>query len=112
MSQRSRWYKLDDDHNVVPCADLDEWARFYNDYDRVVKQEYVAGPDRKAYHVSTVFLGLDHRYFDEGPPIVFETMIFGLDHKGEYIERCATWAEALEMHERAKALVKAGGQWS
>ncbi|CDT54045.1 conserved hypothetical protein [Vibrio coralliirubri] len=27
--------------------------------------------------VSTVFLGLDHRHFGEGHPILFETMIFG-----------------------------------
>jgi hypothetical protein len=28
-------------------------------------------------YVSTVFLGIDHNHFGDGPPILFETMIFG-----------------------------------
>jgi hypothetical protein len=27
--------------------------------------------------VSTVFLGIDHRFHGNGPPLLFETMIFG-----------------------------------
>lgn len=27
--------------------------------------------------VSTVWMGLDHNFFGEGPPLIFETMIFG-----------------------------------
>ena len=27
--------------------------------------------------VSTVFLGIDHGLWDEGPPRIFETMVFG-----------------------------------
>jgi len=40
---------------------------------RVVAKTDVAGGSR----VSTVFLGVDHRHFGGGPPLLFETMIFG-----------------------------------
>jgi hypothetical protein len=52
-------------------------------------------------------LGLDHNFSKSGPPIVFETMIFGHDMKDEngneleYQTRCSTYEEALKMHEEA-----------
>ena len=50
---------------------LGGWARLMEDQDyRRVGWDEV-GP----YHVSTVWLGIDHA-FDGGPPIIFETMIF------------------------------------
>ena len=54
-----------------------------------------------------MFLGLNHNFLREGPPILFETMIFGgrLDH---FQNRCATWAEAEAMHAEAVRLVRAG----
>ena len=51
--------------------------------------------------VSTVFLGLDHNHWGRGPPLLFETMIFGAKDGSEYQERCSTWEEAEEMHKRA-----------
>jgi len=48
--------------------------------------------------VSTVFLGLDHNYEQIGPPIVFETMVFGGPLDREQI-RYATADEALVGHE-------------
>jgi hypothetical protein len=32
--------------------------------------------------ISTVFLGLDHRHFGDGPPLLFETMVFGGSRDG------------------------------
>ena len=53
--------------------------------------------------VSTFFLGLDHA-FGGGPPLLFETMIFGMPERSEeYQERCSTWEQAEAMHERAVA---------
>jgi hypothetical protein len=54
--------------------------------------------------VSTVFLGLDHNYEDNGEPILFETMIFGGKHD-QYQTRCSTWDEAIIQHEEACKLV-------
>ena len=76
---------------------------------KVVKQQ-----DIDRFWVSTVFLTRDHNYSDEGPPIVFETMVFArkengeLDMGGEYTDRCATYEEAEQMHKRVCDEVRAG----
>ena len=38
--------------------------------------------------VSTVFLGLDHRWEPDGPPVLYETMIFGGEHDGDMDRYC------------------------
>jgi hypothetical protein len=88
-------------HTAVPCDDTLTWARCFEKHaDRVVGlTEY---PE---VSVSTVFIGIDHRVCGEGPPILFETMVFGGELDGE-LERCSTWDEAVEMHERMVARVK------
>ena len=58
-------------------------------------------------HVSTVFLSLNHA-FGQGPPVLFETMIFGGPHD-DYQERYTTVEEAREGHRRAVELAKGGG---
>lgn len=50
--------------------------------------------------ISTVWLGIDHSFMRDGPPIIFETMIFGYG-EGNYCTRYATEAQALEGHQRA-----------
>lgn len=47
--------------------------------------------------ISTVFLGLDHNYLPDGPPILFETMVF-VGGDGEQCQRYATWDEAAVGH--------------
>lgn len=84
-------YILTDDGRVKP-ATLLEWAKFFESDKRMVQRETVNGAD-----VSTVFLGLDHRFGDDGPPLVFETMVFGglLDQS---CERYSTLDEAKAGH--------------
>ena len=96
------YYLLDNEHNVVPTINVHAWANFFRLPDRIVKQEYI-----EEVKISTVFLGIDHSCTGEGPPIVFETMIFGGEHDG-YQDRCATWVEAEAMHAKAVALVNGG----
>jgi len=55
--------------------------------------------------VSTVWLGLDHQWGD-GPPLIFETMVFGGSIEGE-MERYSTEAEALAGHAAMCAKVRA-----
>lgn len=57
--------------------------------------------------VSTVFIGLDHRMGGDGPPALFETMIFG-GRLDEFQNRCCTWDEAERMHAEAVRLVRGG----
>lgn len=58
------------------------------------------------YRVSTVWLGLNHQ-FGDGPPLIFETMIFGPDSwADEYCERYATEDAARAGHDRAVAILR------
>lgn len=88
-------------HEVVP-ADLMTWSKWFEKSDRTVRKTTIGDVD-----VSTVFIGLDHRFGDAGPPLVFETMIFGGQHD-EYQDRCSTWDEAEAMHAKACKLVTDG----
>lgn len=80
---------------TVPCEDLIEWARWYEQAARDGSRR-VASWEKDGVRVSTVFLAIDHR-FDGGPPLLFETMVFGgpLDNEQE---RYTTWAEAEAGH--------------
>jgi len=96
LKARPHLYRLDGQTPVAMEDDnLSEWGRSFEKGDRIVKREYV-GP----YHVSTVFLAIDHNFAMEGPPILFETMIFSDGAAVDYQDRCSTWDEALEMHRR------------
>lgn len=96
----SRYYILDGKTAVK--TDEVTWARWFESHDRQVARD-VIGP----YRVSTVFLGLDHSFTTDGPPLIFETMVF-TSARGIYMDRCATWEEAEAMHAKAVALVKSG----
>lgn len=79
--------------------DLMKFGKWFETADRVVKKTEL--PDCE---VSTVFLGIDHRHFSDGPPILFETMIFGGEHN-EYQERYSTWDEAEAGHQKAIEMI-------
>jgi hypothetical protein len=86
------------------CEDVVEWARWYDKADRRVAdwQGTVNGQDVR---VSTVFLGIDHDFSKDGPPILFETMVFGGERDQEQ-ERYATWEEAEDGHAKFVSLMK------
>lgn len=98
---RRLYYILDERGEPVPCPDLLTWARWFE----VVHHRILTSTDVGAFHVSTVFLGIDHA-FHGGPPVLWETMIFGAP-KGHpldgYQERYTSRGEAIEGHARAVA---------
>lgn len=78
--------------------ELMEWARRVEDgASRIIGRD-----DRGDVSVSTVWLGLDHRY-GVGPPLIFETMIFGGEHDQDQW-RYSTREEAEAGHAAAVAL--------
>lgn len=70
-------YVLDDDGAPVPCDDLRAWGQWMATAHRTVAQDRDEGEGPAGWRVSTVFLGLDHRHVGTGPPILWETMVFG-----------------------------------
>jgi hypothetical protein len=80
----------------------DEWLRGFGDDET----KRVAADDIGDVTVSTVWLGLDHS-FGDGPPLIFETMVFGGDYD-EWCERYATEAAAVTGHARIVAALRNG----
>ena len=85
-------YTLDAQHNILVTEDSAEWGTWFQDFDNRRVAQTKLGP----VEVSTVFLGLDHRWLGGGPPLLFETMVFG--GADEVCLRCSTWAEAEAQH--------------
>jgi len=69
------------------------------DRDRRVADDLV-GP----YRVSTVFLVIDHDFSFKGPPVLFETMVFG--RETDYQDRYCTWDAAVAGHTKAVKLYR------
>jgi hypothetical protein len=56
---------------VVPASGAMEFGKWVETADRIVSKTQVADIE-----VSTMFLGIDHQFYN-GPPLLFETMVFG-----------------------------------
>jgi hypothetical protein len=79
--------------DVLRVDGLEQWAKRMVDVDRHVAQTEVA----LGVVVSTVFLGVNHQHFD-GPPLLFETMVFNDYGDDGTQERYSTWDEAEAGH--------------
>lgn len=95
-------YILDSEGEPM-VVDLMTWADWFehNHQARVVFQDQMS----RGVVVSTVFLGLDHNFFGDGPPILWETMIFNGPFDG-YQRRYRSRLDALVGHQVAIALVQ------
>lgn len=92
-------YIMADDGAIERCDDVEAWGRFMRGRSRV--HHDVVGE----VTVSTIFLGVDFGHGVEGPPLIFETMVFGgTHHMGQWRYRTAAEAEA--GHARALRLVR------
>ena len=95
-------YILDDDGNPKPEPDTIKWAMWFEKgQNRIVGHDHIGD-----VLISTVFLGLDHRFPGmEGPPILWETMIFRGEHD-QWMSRYRSREDALAGHKAAVEMVK------
>lgn len=100
MSDRPTFYRLDG-HKTVPCR-IEDLPSFPREGYRVGKD--IIG----SVEISTVFRDVDHAW--EGPPILFETMIFGGKH-GQELARYGTWDEAEEGHALWVDRIRSEAHW-
>jgi hypothetical protein len=91
-----RWYILDHERRPVRVDDALTWGRWLQE----VEDNHVAHEEIGDTRVSTIFLGLDHRHSGNGPPMLFETMIFGGMLDGTRW-RYSTWDDAETGHAMA-----------
>lgn len=98
MFPTNLYFKLNEDKAFSPCNMMEanmQWGK-----NSIVRTEI------GSIHISTIFLPLNHAW-DEGPPILFETMVFGL--KSEEYEsqwRYYTYQEAADGHNKIVRWVK------
>lgn len=85
----------------VRCDDVLKWGTWLEER---ANNRHVACQFIGDVRISTVFLGIDHN-FGDGPPLLFETMIFGGKH-ADYQTRVSTWTEAEAEHSKALELVR------
>lgn len=90
------YYILDADNHPME-TDLLTWGKWF---ERIENRTVAWTQITSETWVSTVFLGLDHNHFGEGPPILFETMIFG-GPEDEYQWRYSSWDDAETGHKAA-----------
>ena len=99
-------YYILEGRTPIPVADVREWGRWLEG--QKGKRHVADMTLPSGVRVSTVFLGLDHS-FGDGPPMLFETLIFGGPSDGE-MWRYSTWEEAETGHKVALALAEAGAE--
>lgn len=98
------------DGEPVPEPDILKWGRWFEGDTR-----RIANTKGEGYTISTVFLGLDHNFSGEGPPILFETMVFknkdwdGDGKDGLPDEDCARYCTKKEAEAGHTAMV---AKWS
>jgi len=105
-------YILDAHGDPIPCDDALTWAAYVerSTHDR----SWIIAQDRDGRDptgtgmitVSTVFLGIDHNLGGDGPPVLWETMVFGGALDGEQ-RRYTSRADALRGHQALCARVNA-----
>jgi hypothetical protein len=102
-----RYYVLEG-HIPVPC-DLMVWAV------KLQETRKIARDLLKDILVSTIFLGLDHNFIGEGPPVLFETMAFDEGKcNGQsilYENRYCTWSEAEAGHKGVINIINNEKEW-
>lgn len=93
-------YILSESGNPIPEPDLLKWADWFGKFEN----RRLCLTKRGKVEVSTIFLGLDHDFSFQGPPVLWETMVFGGEHDGE-MNRYCTREEALKGHENMVRIV-------
>jgi hypothetical protein len=94
-------YILNENGNPVLEQDIIAWAHWFETAARRVAHDTISDAS-----VSTVFLGIDHS-FGSGPPVLWETMVFGgpMDQEQDRCSGSREQAEAMhaKMVERVKS---------
>lgn len=84
---------------VYPVS-FEDFAVWFKDANRQLRLSHLPG----GVKVSTVFLGFDHQFTQDLPPILFETMVFQ-GRFNNYLVRYETYKAAVVGHYRTEKMV-------
>jgi hypothetical protein len=99
-------FKLSANKKPFPCGIVGFATNFESDNCRTTKKsDFKNGVN--VYHISTVFLGVNHNYRGNGKPILWETMVFS---EGSYYHtnllRATSHKQAVRFHNRVVNAVR------
>jgi len=98
------YYVLDENDQPQPCPELTKWARWMAKPGR-----HILGHDKlPTGEISTIFLGINRSFTQAGPPVLWETMVFGGKLDGEQI-RYTSKDQALAGHRQMVDRVRREG---
>ena len=96
----SDMYVLDERGEPKRCNDVERWAQWFAKDERRAVRKNTFRVNEHEVTVSTVFLGMDHNWSRQRWPILWETMIFGLDGDDQPQWRYSSRDDAIRNHER------------
>ena len=96
MSFEPEYYNIDGEP-----IDMMTWAKLFGMTEYKIVERTIVNK----YLISTVWLGLNHNIWD-GPPLIFETMVFYNTGQDDYMERYSTLEQAKQGHIRIVNMVK------
>jgi hypothetical protein len=97
------YYILNDDHSVTSIPQEEYFELMQTDPEKYSITQHIRHTNYKGIRVSTIFMALDHS-FNEGPPVLFESMVFYKDKKqtkeyyDQYQTRYTSYNDAIEGH--------------
>lgn len=69
-----KYYLIDKNGKITTTTDVERWSKeFFESNDRFLKRTEL----ENGITISTCFAGINLNFTDDGPPLLFETMIFG-----------------------------------
>lgn len=103
-SHNELFYILDG-KTPIPCPDHVAWSEWYGNIDNSIIVQNTLDDIR----VSTVFLGVDRNMSVQGPPLLFETMVFSNSEKYSHIQRrYSSFDEAVTGHNQIWFAIQSG----
>lgn len=98
------YYVLDESNKPKPVADVIEWSDWMKTHPNRIAYDKVGEAE-----VSTIFLGINHRFTEDGTPILWETMVFNGPLAGE-CSRYTSHSMAIAGHAATVARIRSGHQ--
>jgi hypothetical protein len=98
-------YILDENGEPVLEPDFTKWGEWFENH---YPARRIALSSVGEWTISTIFLGMDHS-FEDGPPVLWETMVFGPEPWSDQQWRFTTREGAISHHDQIAEYIRQGG---
>lgn len=103
--RRNRYWVRDANGMERQARDFEEWVAWVERYYGTDRYRVALSHITPEVRVSTVFLPTNHDFGGGGPPLIYETMVFGECPSDGNQWRCSTFEEAETIHDNVVRIV-------